>query len=124
MQKLKSGEPIIQLESAIGGAIRNFERVRVVSVRRSRFLPVKKAQDLLVVMGNAFIIDPANGVLRLNPKRKIPHAPIVQLSSHYDNVDDFLKHIPYIPDMLELDTLTVHGNVYFGRDVILKVSLF
>jgi UTP--glucose-1-phosphate uridylyltransferase len=123
LQILKSGESVIQLESAIGGAIRNFERARVVFANRSRFLPVKKSQDLLVVMGNAFVIDKASGILCLNPERKIPRAPVVHLSSHYDNVDDFLRHFLNIPDMLELDTLTVNGDVYFGRDIKLKVCL-
>lgn len=72
-------------------------------------------------MGNAFVVDPKTGVLCLNPERSIPQAPIVHLSSHYENVDDFLKHFPRIPDMLGLDTLTIRGDVYFGRDITLKV---
>ncbi|KAI6191880.1 UTP--glucose-1-phosphate uridylyltransferase [Aphelenchoides bicaudatus] len=123
LEKLKTGEPVIQLESAIGGAIKNFERVRVVCVHRSRFLPVKKAQDLLVVMGNAFVTDPTTGTLRLNPERSSPQAPIVHLSAKYEYVDEFLKHFPYIPDMLELETLTVKGDVFFGQNIKLKVRI-
>lgn len=73
-------------------------------------------------MGNAFVIDSEAGTLRLNPERSSPQAPIVHLSSNYEYVDDFLKHFPYIPDMLELDTLTIKEDVYFGRDIKLKVS--
>lgn len=38
-------------------------------------------------------------------------------------VQDFLKRFPGIPDILELDHLTVSGDVWFGRGVSLKVRL-
>lgn len=72
-------------------------------------------------MGNAFVVDPTDGVLRLNPGRKLPNAPIVHLSTAYEFVDEFLKRFDEIPDMLELETLTVHGDVHFGKGVKLKV---
>ena len=34
---------------------------------------------------------------------------------------DFLQRFFNIPDMLELDHLTVSGDVTFGKDVVLKV---
>ena len=37
-------------------------------------------------------------------------------------VQDFLKRFENIPDMLELDHLTVSGDVTFGKHVSLKVS--
>ena len=36
-------------------------------------------------------------------------------------VQDFLKRFENIPDMLELDHLTVSGDVTFGKNVSLKV---
>lgn len=33
-----------------------------------------------------------------------------------------MKRFDNIPDMLELDHLTVSGDVTFGKDVVLKVS--
>lgn len=35
---------------------------------------------------------------------------------------EFLKRFASIPDMLELDHLTVSGDVTFGKGVVLKVS--
>ena len=35
---------------------------------------------------------------------------------------DFLRRFANIPDMLELDHLTVSGDVTFGKNVILKVG--
>ena len=37
-------------------------------------------------------------------------------------VRDFLKRFETIPDLLELDHLTVSGDVTFGRKVSLKVN--
>lgn len=47
----------------------------------------------------------------------------VKLGSSFDKVKEFLKRFQGIPDLLELDHLTVSGDVWFGRDVTLKVWL-
>ena len=36
---------------------------------------------------------------------------------------DFLQRFDNIPDILELDHLTVSGDVTFGKDVVLKVLI-
>ncbi|KAG8726536.1 UTP-glucose-1-phosphate uridylyltransferase, partial [Ceratobasidium sp. 428] len=41
------GTPVIQLETAVGAAIKHFERAHGINVPRSRFLPVKSCSDLL-----------------------------------------------------------------------------
>jgi len=38
-------------------------------------------------------------------------------------VKEFLSQFATIPDFIELDHLTVSGDVTFGRDVSLKVRL-
>lgn len=38
-------------------------------------------------------------------------------------VQDYLRRFESIPDMLELDHLTVSGDVTFGKNVSLKVSV-
>lgn len=45
--------------------------------------------------------------------RLLPFAP---------QVHDFLSRFDKIPDMLELDHLTVSGDVTFGKNVSLKVQ--
>lgn len=49
LQTLDDGRVVIQLEQAVGAAIRNFSGARGLNVPRSRFLPVKKTSDLLLV---------------------------------------------------------------------------
>jgi UTP--glucose-1-phosphate uridylyltransferase len=47
-------------------------------------------------------------------------APLVKLGNHYKKVSDFQKRIPSIPRILELDHLTITGNVNLGKNVTLR----
>ncbi|KAH7731372.1 UDP-glucose pyrophosphorylase 2-like isoform 2 [Aphelenchoides avenae] len=115
---LDRGVDVIQLETAAGAAIKNFKGACGINVPRSRFLPVKKSQDLLLLMSNLYDIE--NGALTLSSLRSFPTTPLVKLGSSFDKVNDFLKRFQGIPDLLELDHLTVSGDVWFGKDVTLK----
>jgi len=54
-------------------------------------------------------------------ERAFPTTPLVKLGDqHFMKVRDFLFRFATIPDMLELDHLTVSGDVTFGRNVSLK----
>uniref|UniRef100_A0A0N4ZKL3 UTP--glucose-1-phosphate uridylyltransferase n=1 Tax=Parastrongyloides trichosuri TaxID=131310 RepID=A0A0N4ZKL3_PARTI len=118
-KKLKNGRSVIQLETSIGGAIRNFEHCLAVHVDRHRFLPVKKTQDLFSIMSNLYILD-EDYILRLRKDRSIKCAPIIKLSSEFNSINEFIKRIPNIPDMKDLLRLTIKGDVTFGKNVILK----
>eukprot|EP00040_Diaphanoeca_grandis_P009660 m.49649 g.49649 ORF g.49649 m.49649 type:complete len:530 (-) comp21080_c0_seq1:304-1893(-) len=117
-KKLKDGTPVIQLEQAVGSAIKNFNGAIGINVPRSRFLPVKQSQDLLLVMSDLFEF--ANGALSLSPKRVFPTLPLVKLGADFKGVEDFLRRFETIPKVLNLDHLTVAGDVNFGRNVTLK----
>ncbi|KAL6726679.1 hypothetical protein Aduo_008624 [Ancylostoma duodenale] len=138
---LDRGLDVIQLETAAGAAIKNFRGAcggalllvfvlngliygymivafAGINVPRSRFLPVKKCSDLLLLMSNLYDID--HGSLTLSEQRSFPTTPLVKLGSSFDKVAEFLKRFQGIPDLLELDHLTVSGDVWFGKDVSLK----
>ena len=121
-----------------------------INVPRSRFLPVKKTSDLLLVMSNLYSLK--NGSLLMSPQRMFPTTPLVKLgdnhfskvslqphsgicgtgeasrcwSAHHTvfvfQVKEFLSRFANIPDLIELDHLTVSGDVTFGRSVSLKVN--
>lgn len=113
------GVNVIQLETASGAAIKDFNNAIGINVPRSRFLPVKKTSDLLLVMSNLYELQ--HGSMRMNKNRMFPTTPLVKLGDeHFSKVHEFLKRFETIPDMLELDHLTVSGNVTFGKDVTLK----
>lgn len=116
---LDNGMNVIQLETASGAAVKNFDGALGINVPRSRFLPVKKTSDLLLVMSNLYSMK--NGFLTMSPKRSFPSVPLVKLGDKdFSKVRDFLKRFASIPDMLELDHLTVSGDVTFGKGVSLK----
>ncbi|CAH0550134.1 unnamed protein product [Brassicogethes aeneus] len=118
-KSLANNVNVIQLETAVGAAMKTFENAIGINVPRSRFLPVKKTSDLLLVMSNLYTLK--NGSLSMSPQRMFPTTPLVKLGdNHFSKVKEFLGRFAAIPDLLELDHLTVSGDVTFGRGVSLK----
>jgi len=116
---LDNGLNVYQLETAVGAAMKCFENSVGIKVPRSRFLPVKKSSDLLLVMSNLYNLD--HGALVMSAKRMFPSTPLVKLGdSHFKKVSAFLSRFGSIPNLLELDHLTVSGDVTFGRGVSLR----
>ncbi|EXJ62022.1 UTP-glucose-1-phosphate uridylyltransferase [Cladophialophora yegresii CBS 114405] len=116
----KKGEAdisIIQLETAVGAAIKHFKNSHGVNVPRRRFLPVKTCSDLMLVKSNLYTL--SHGQLVIDPNRFGP-APLIKLGSDFKKVAQFQKRISSIPNIVELDHLTVTGDVNFGRGIVLK----
>lgn len=108
---------VLQLETAVGAAIRHFKNCHGVNVPRRRFLPVKTSSDLMLVKSDLYSMN--RGQLELSPLR-FGGSPLIKLGNHFKKVSDFQKHIPYIPKIVELDHLTITGNVSLGKNVTLK----
>ncbi|XP_022698839.1 UTP--glucose-1-phosphate uridylyltransferase-like isoform X3 [Varroa jacobsoni] len=116
---LSNGINVLQLETAAGAAINHFGHAFGIIVPRSRFLPVKKTSDLMLAMSNLYTM--SNGTLTMSPLRAFPTVPFVKLGDkHFSKVRDFLSRFSSIPDILELDHLTVSGDVTFGKGVVLR----
>lgn len=115
---LNDGNKIIQLETAVGSAVECFEKSVGLRVNRDRFLPVKTTSDLLLVMSNLYKV--AGGFLKMSDKRSFGSTPLVKLGAEFSKMKAFNGRIAEVPDMIELDHLTVSGDVTFGRRVILK----
>ncbi|CAL1204630.1 unnamed protein product [Candida parapsilosis] len=109
---------VLQLETAVGAAIRHFKGAHGVVVPRSRFLPVKTCSDLLLVKSDLFYLE--HGALKLDPVRDGFSNPLIKLGSHFKKVSGFQTRIPHMPGILELDHLTITGNVHIGKGVQLK----
>ena len=116
-QKSFKDEAVIQLETAVGAAIKYFENAHGVNVPRSRFLPVKSTGDLFLVTSDLYQLN--HGQLLMSPKRLFQTAPIIKLSEHFKKVNEYLGRFKTPPKILELDHLTVVGDVYFGSNVTL-----
>jgi len=116
--KVHNGTPVIQFETAAGAAIQFFKNARGINVPRNRFLPVKATSDLFILQSDLYSTE--NGTLVMNPARPFPTVPIVKLGAQYKNVSDYQKRLGGKVNILELDQLTISGDVTLGRDVVLK----
>lgn len=117
---MESGLKVIQLETAVGAAIKHFKKAHGINVPRSRFLPVKNCSDLFVVQSDLYSLH--DGELSMNPKRIFPTAPLVKLGDHFRKVNNYLSRFASAPHVIDLEHLTVSGDVSFGSDVTLRVS--
>jgi UTP--glucose-1-phosphate uridylyltransferase len=111
-RKKYKGRPVIQLETAIAAAVQCFPKAQGVVVPRSRFLPVKKTSDLLLVRSNLYTVEDG----RLVPGHDAS-PPVVKLGPEFTFVSDFMRRFPSAPDIVDLQHLTVSGDVCFGRGV-------
>jgi UTP--glucose-1-phosphate uridylyltransferase len=117
--KAFEGRSVVQLEAAAGSAIQSFAGAVAVKVPRRRFLPVKTCNELLLMRADLYVRQP-NAELLLNPRRTAPGLPAVALDACFQKVDEFEARIPSPPSIFNLVSLTVVGDVTFGRDVVLE----
>nr|TKR99985.1 UDP-glucose pyrophosphorylase [Populus alba] len=112
------GVKVLQLETAAGAAIRFFDHAIGINVPRSRFLPVKASSDLLLVQSDLYTV--VDGFVIRNPARANPANPSIELGPEFKKVASFLSRFKSIPSIIELDSLKVAGDVWFGANVTLK----
>ncbi|KAF0740683.1 hypothetical protein Ae201684_003917 [Aphanomyces euteiches] len=110
---------VVQLETAAGGAIQFFNNFVGIKVTRLRFLPVKSSSDLFLVQSNLYQVK--HGSLLMNPERGLSTIPIVKLGREFQTAQQYAERFEHgIPNILELDHLTVAGDVKFGSGITLK----
>ncbi|KAJ8522506.1 hypothetical protein ONZ45_g939 [Pleurotus djamor] len=112
------GQAVIQLETAAGAAIKHFKNAHGINVPRKRFLPVKSCSDLLLIKSDIYSLQ--HGQLVINEQRMFETTPVIKLGDHFKKIAQFQKRFKMIPRILELDHLTVTGDVNFGRNVTLR----
>ncbi|WP_103064349.1 UTP--glucose-1-phosphate uridylyltransferase [Actinomyces qiguomingii] len=107
--------PVIQLETAMGAAVEAFDGATAVEVPRSRFLPVKTTNDLLLVRSDVYEVD-ADGLLQQVPEQ----ACVVDLDPrYYKRIADFEARFPHgVPSIRDARSLTVRGDWTFGTEVV------
>ncbi|KAG4377132.1 hypothetical protein AAZX31_18G044800 [Glycine max] len=115
------GVKVLQLETAAGAAIRFFDKAIGINVPRSRFLPVKATSDLLLVQWDLYTLQ--DGLVIRNQARANPENPSIELGPEFKKVSYFLSRFKSIPSIVELDSLKVAGDVWFGVGAILKSEL-
>ena len=108
---------VIQTETAMGSAIALFPRAEAIAVPRSRFLPVKRTSDLLLIWSDAYELG-NDYLLRQSPRLR-GNPPLVTLDDTYFGlISELQRRFPYGPPSLaNAKSFTVRGDVYFGREV-------
>jgi len=111
---------VLQLESAMGAAISAFADARILLVPRSRFIPVKTTDDLLVLRSDVYMLSADCFVERAQTRRGAP--ALVELDpSFYRVLDDFEKRFPAgPPSLVDAERLSIRGDVTFGAGVVVR----
>jgi UTP--glucose-1-phosphate uridylyltransferase len=112
--------PVIQLESAMGAAIGSFGGAGLLLVPRTRFVPVKTTDDLLVLRSDVYTLTDES-LVEAVPERA-GNLPYVELDKRfYKLLDEFEKRFPEGPPSLrEAERLVVHGDVTFRAGVVVR----
>ncbi|KAK4738378.1 hypothetical protein R3W88_002075 [Solanum pinnatisectum] len=95
-----------------------FDRAFAIDTPWSRYLPVERTSDLLILQSDLYTS--VEGTLVRNAARANPKDPSIELGSEFGNVDDFRSRFKSIPSIIELDSLKVTGDVWFGTGITLK----
>ncbi|EAY14496.1 UTP--glucose-1-phosphate uridylyltransferase family protein [Trichomonas vaginalis G3] len=117
-RKVYNGRNVIQLEAAAGSAIQSFHDSISIKIPRSRFLPVKSCNELLMDRSDLYVRN--GGEFILSPKRTLTTLPSINLGPKYQHVSEFEKRFKAIPSLLNVDVLEVTGDVTFGPGVVIE----
>ena len=113
-----SSPKVVQIETAMGAAVEVFEGARALEVDRSRFLPVKTTNDLLVLRSDVYRFGD-EGTLEL---ARGDDAPYVDLDARfYRLIADFDARFPSgAPSLVDATSFRVHGDWTFEAGVVAR----
>lgn len=113
---------VYQIETAMGAAVEVFEGAAAICVPRSRFLPVKTTNELLLVRSDVYEVGEDAGLRAL-----VDPTPVISLDEAvYRKIDAFEARLPHgAPSLRQATSLTVRGDFTFeaGVRVIGDVTL-
>ena len=112
--------PVVQLESAMGAAIGSFTGAELLLVPRTRFVPVKTTDDLLVLRSDVYEV--SDGLVIEPVAERRGRLPFVELDKRfYRLIDEFERRFPAGPPSLrQAERLVVRGDVTFGAQVVVR----
>jgi UTP--glucose-1-phosphate uridylyltransferase len=117
-------ERVYQLETAMGSAIAVFPGAQALCVPRSRFVPVKKNNDLLLLWSDAYDLTAEHHLVVSAARQAAGHRtlPTITLDDRYYQLfDEMQRRFPYgAPSLVACTALTVKGDVTFGRNVTIR----
>ena len=102
-RKQVKNKAVLQFETAVGDALNFFPDAVGMNVPRSRFLPVKRTGDLLLLQSNFFNIE--RGLLKRASQTEGLGLPRINLKPPFDDLKEYQKRIPVAPDIKKLNSL-------------------
>lgn len=103
---------VIQIETGMGTSLEVFDGAQVIQVPRTRFLPVKTTNELLLLRSDLYTLGD-DGLLTC----QTADTPRVILSDSFRKIDDFETRIPQAPSLKQATYLQVDGDWTFGPSV-------
>lgn len=111
---------VFQVETAMGAAISLFEGATAIRVHTSRFVPVKKCNDLLAIRSDRFVFSKEDNLI-LNPRISSQTIAIDLDQKYYGKIDLFDERFAEgIPSLIDCESLTIDGDVRFEKNVTIK----
>lgn len=109
-----------QLETAMGAAIECFPGSSAVVVPRTRFVPVKKCNDLLLLRSDTYVLTP-DGTPALAPSRN-GTAPLINLDDKAYKLVQQLEAATQggAPSLVGADRVTIQGEVWLSSGVVFQ----
>lgn len=111
---------VYQLETAMGSAIAVFENATAIRVPQSRFVQVKRTEDLLVVRSDIYTLNDDFQVVP-NPSRKLGPIFVTLDDPCYQLIDDMEARFSRgVPSLIDCERLKIVGDIKFGANVKLS----
>ena len=111
---------VYQLETAMGSAVGVFDNATAIRVPQSRFVQVKRTEDLLVVRSDIYILNEDFQVVP-NPCRTLDSIFVSFDAPCYQLIDDMEARFPGgVPSLIDCERLRIVGDFKFGANVTLR----
>ncbi|CAM9241878.1 unnamed protein product [Chrysoparadoxa australica] len=116
--QVDSSTKVWQLETAMGAAIECFPGAGAVVVPRSRFAPVKKCNDLLLLRSDAYVVNDSYNIVLADECKGV--APVIALDTKKYKLVQQLDGATRngVPSLVGCRKLAVKGLVHFNKGAI------
>jgi len=117
---IESSPDVFQIETAVGSALTIFQGAAAIIVKRDRYHPVKKCNQLLGIWSDSYVYTDKHRIV-INPKRSVGHLLIKLDEKYYKRIDQLKKRFPYgPPSLVDCKSFTVKGDVLFEENLVAK----
>ena len=108
----------VQLEYAMGSAIQSFSNAQAMAVPRSRFFPIKKVSDYLLLLSDFTEFDDHS-----NLNWDLSKRPMIECHHPFQSVGSFDDYFSVIPSLKNVSHLEIGGELFFDSFVRLNGNL-